>query len=47
MFFPEGVVAHLALDPARIAFVSTGDDAFLEDFVEDRLMKGFLVRRGE
>ena len=40
-------VAHLALDPAGIAAAAAGDDAVLEDFVEDALMKGSTQPRGE
>jgi hypothetical protein len=41
------VVAHLALDAARIHAIAAGDNALLEDLVEYRVMKGFLVLRGK
>jgi hypothetical protein len=40
-------IAHLALDAAEIAPVSAGNNAILEDFVENRFMKSPLLRRGE
>jgi hypothetical protein len=43
----EWEIAHLAFDAAEIAAVAAGDDAFLKDLVEDRFMKGPLLRRGE
>jgi hypothetical protein len=47
MVWPEREVAHLALDPAEIALVAAGDDAFLKDLVENRFMKGPPLPRGE
>jgi hypothetical protein len=43
----EWEAAHLAFDAARIAPVSAGDDAFLEDFVEHGFMEGLPSPRGE
>ena len=43
----EREIAHLALDPAEIAAVAAGDDAFLEYLAKHRLMKGSPLRRGE
>jgi hypothetical protein len=43
----EGEVAHLALDPAEVAAVTAGGDTFLEDFVENCVMKCPLLPRGE
>ena len=43
----ERKVAHLALDPAKIAAIAAGDDVFLEYFAKHRLMKGSPLRRGE
>jgi hypothetical protein len=43
----ERKIAHLALNPAEIAAVAAGDDAFLKDLVEDRFMKSAPLRRGE
>jgi hypothetical protein len=40
-------IAHLALNPAEVAAVAAGDDAFLEYLGKHCLMKGFLLRRGE
>jgi hypothetical protein len=44
---PQREVAHLAFDAAGITAASAGFDAFLEDFVEDGVMQGRLVLRGE
>jgi len=38
----ERKIAHLALDPAEIAAVAAGDDAFLDYLAKHRLMKGSL-----
>jgi hypothetical protein len=43
----EREIADLALDPAKIAAVAAGDDAFLEYLGKHRLMKGSPLRRGE
>lgn len=43
----QGEVAHLTLDATGIASIPTGDDAFLENFVEDGFMEGSLLPRGE
>jgi hypothetical protein len=43
----ERKIAHLALDPTMVAPVAAGDDAFLEDFVENRVMKSSSLPRGE
>jgi len=43
----EREVAHLALDAARVASFSAGDDPLLEDFIEYAVMKGHFVLRGE
>ena len=40
-------VAHLALDAARIAPAAAGDDALLQDFLKDAIMKLFPQPRGE
>lgn len=40
-------VAHFALHAAGIAPMAAGDDAFLEDFVENGFMKCRLLPRGE
>ena len=40
-------VAHLALDAARVASVTAGDNPLLQDFVEYAVMKGHPVLRGE
>ena len=40
-------VAHLALDPARIAAAAAGDDALLQDFFQYAVMKLFPQSRGE
>ena len=41
------VVAHLALDGAGVSPIAAGDHPLLEDFVEDGIMKGLLLLRGE
>ena len=43
----EWKIAHLALDPAEVATVAAGHDAFLKDLVEDRFMKSHPLPRGE
>jgi hypothetical protein len=43
----EWKFAHLALDPAEVAAVAAGDDAFLKNLVEHLIMKGSPLRRGE
>jgi hypothetical protein len=43
----EGEVAHLAFDATGIAPIAAGDDTFLEDLVENGVMKCSLVPRGE
>ena len=43
----ERKIAHLALDAAEVAVVAAGYDAFLKYLVENRAMKGPLLRRGE
>jgi hypothetical protein len=43
----EREIAHLALDAAGIAPIAAGHNAFLEDFVENRVMKSPPLRRGE
>jgi hypothetical protein len=43
----EREVAHLTLDTSGIAPISAGDNAILEDFVENRVMKFLLLPRGE
>jgi hypothetical protein len=43
----EREIAHFALDAAEIAAVAAGHDAFFKYLVEDRLMKGPLLLRGE
>jgi hypothetical protein len=40
-------IAHLALDPAKVAAVAAGDDTFLKSLVEHLIMKGPSLRRGE
>jgi hypothetical protein len=40
-------VAHLALDPARIAPAAAGGDPVLEKLVQHAVMKGFPQLRGE
>jgi hypothetical protein len=44
---PKGVVAHLSLDAAGNDPIAAGTHALFEDLVEDRLMQGFLLPRGE
>ena len=39
-------IAHLALDPAKVAAVAAGDDTFLKNLVEHPMMKGPSLRRG-
>jgi len=41
------IVAHLALDPAEIDPASARTHALVENLVEDHVMKGFPVLRGE
>jgi hypothetical protein len=41
------IVAHLALDSARIYPIAAGTDTLLKNLVEDGFMKGFPVLRGE
>ena len=36
-------IAHFALDPAEVAPVATGDDTFLQNFVEHLIRKGLLL----
>jgi hypothetical protein len=43
----EREVAHLALDPTLVAPVAARNDAFLEDFVENRAMKYDPLPRGK
>ena len=43
----EGECRHLAFDAARHGAATTGDDAFLKDLVEHRVMKRRAVLRGE
>ena len=43
----KGKVAHLALDPARVASVAAGDDPLLQNFIKYAVMKGHSVLRGE
>jgi hypothetical protein len=43
----EGEAAHLALDATGIAPIAAGDDTFLEDLVENGVMKCSLLPRGE
>ena len=43
----ERKVAHLALDSSGIAPITAGDDAILEDFVENRVMERPPLPRGE
>jgi hypothetical protein len=40
-------IAHLAFDSAGISPVATRHNAFLKDLIEDGVMKGFSLRRGE
>lgn len=40
-------VTHLALDPAWIAATALGNDAFLQNLLEDAFMKAFPQLRGE
>jgi hypothetical protein len=44
---PQIVVAHLALYAAEVDPAPAGDNTLLEDLVQDRLMQGFLLPRGE
>ncbi len=44
---PQVVIAHLALHPADVDPVSAGDDALLEDLLQNRFMQGFSPPRGE
>jgi len=41
------VVAHLPLHAAEVDPVSAGDDAPLQDLVEDRFVQDFPLPRGE
>jgi hypothetical protein len=41
------VVAHFPFHAARVDSVSAGTDSLLENLIEDGLMQGFLVPRGE
>jgi hypothetical protein len=41
------VLAHFALDAARIQALATGTDALLENLLEHGFMEGFSVPRGE
>jgi hypothetical protein len=43
----EREVAHLALEAAGIAAIAAGDNAFLKDLVENRVMKCSPLLRGE
>jgi len=43
----QGKVAHLALHAAKVSTVAAGDDALLQNFLEDGVMKGCPVLRGE
>ena len=43
----EREVAHLALDAAGIAAIAAGDNTFLKDLVENRVMKSSPLLRGE
>lgn len=43
----EWKIAHLVLDPAEVATVAAGDNAFLKNLVEYLIMKGSPLRRGE
>lgn len=43
----QGEVAHLALHAAEVSPVAARHDALLQDFIEDGVMKGFPVLRGE
>ena len=45
--WPQGIVTHLALDAAGIAAIAAGDNAFLKDLVENRVMKCSPLLRGE
>jgi hypothetical protein len=42
-----GVIAHLALDGARLAATATGSASQLEDLFEEPLMKPGALLRGE
>ena len=44
---PQIEVAHLALDPARIAPAPLGDVAFLQDLFQHAFMKASAQPRGE
>jgi hypothetical protein len=43
----QGEVAHLAFHTAKVTSVAAGHDALLQDFIQDVVMKGFPVLRGE
>jgi hypothetical protein len=43
----EWEVTHLTLDTSGIAAISAGNNAILEDFVENRVMKFLHLLRGE
>jgi hypothetical protein len=45
--WPQLVVTHFPLDATRIDSIPARHDTLFEDFVEDPLMKGFLLPRGE
>ncbi|MGP8243042.1 MAG: hypothetical protein ACLQVN_00815, partial [Bryobacteraceae bacterium] len=44
---PQIVVAHLAFHAAEIDSVSAGDDALLQDLLQNRLMQDVPLPRGE
>lgn len=43
----DGVVTHFSFHPSMIASASAGVDAFLQDFIEHRLMEPLFVLRGK
>src|ERR1700752_4724208 len=45
-FSSKRKVAHLAFDAARIASIAAGADTFLQDLVENGVMKGTPLPRG-
>jgi hypothetical protein len=47
MSWADWKIAHLEFDSAEIATVAAGNDAFLKDLDENRIMKGPLLRRGK
>jgi hypothetical protein len=43
----KAIVAHLSLDAARIQAISAGVRTVFEDLIQNSLMQGFSLLRGE